>query len=114
MRSGAFFRPSSVDNRGMLFLLSPAKSLDYDSPVPAGLPATQPQFVPQSKSLITVLRRQSPQQIAELMSLSDKLSVLNAARYKAWSPTFTVLSACRSCTAPSKVQSGFGSSETLW
>ena len=72
----------------MLFLLSPAKSLDYESPL-APLPHTQPRFVEQSQQLIDVLRRQSPQAIAELMSLSDKLAALNAARYEAWSPRFT-------------------------
>ena len=51
----------------MLFLLSPAKSLDYDTPLPEGLPHTTPQFVPQSTALIEVLRTQSPQQIASLM-----------------------------------------------
>ena len=44
----------------MLFLLSPAKSLDYETPVPEGLPHTTPQFVPQSTALIEVLREQSP------------------------------------------------------
>jgi uncharacterized protein len=72
----------------MLFLLSPAKSLDYDTPV-ADVPHTQPLFVPQSTQLIEVLRRQSPTQIASLMALSDKLSALNVARYQAWSPKFT-------------------------
>ncbi len=69
----------------MLFLLSPAKSLDYDSPV-GSHPHTAPLFVKQSQALITLLRKQSPQQIAELMSLSDKLASLNVARYAAWSP----------------------------
>ncbi|WP_295855957.1 peroxide stress protein YaaA [uncultured Xylophilus sp.] len=73
----------------MLFLLSPAKSLDYDTPVLPGLPATRPAFVAQSQALIEVLRRQSPQQIAELMDLSDTLAALNVARYQAWSPRFT-------------------------
>ncbi|MCZ2498334.1 peroxide stress protein YaaA [Xylophilus sp. Kf1] len=73
----------------MLFLLSPAKSLDYETPVPADLPATTPQFLPQSRQLIDVLRRQSPQQVASLMSLSDALAALNVARYQAWSPRFT-------------------------
>ncbi len=72
----------------MLFLLSPAKSLDYDSPLPE-LPHSLPAFVPQSTELIEVLRRKSPQQIAELMDLSDKLAGLNAARYEAWRPRFT-------------------------
>jgi len=73
----------------MLFLLSPAKSLDYETPLPAGLASTQPQFIPQSKALIAVLRTQSPQQIASLMDISDKLAALNVARYEAWSPKFS-------------------------
>jgi uncharacterized protein len=72
----------------MLFLLSPAKSLDYDTPV-GDVPHTRPQFVPQSEELISVLRKKSPQQIAELMHLSDALSTLNVARYEAWTPSFT-------------------------
>ncbi len=73
----------------MLFLLSPAKSLDYDTPLPEGLPHTTPPFVAQSTALIAVLREQSPQQIASLMALSDKLAALNVARYQAWKPRFT-------------------------
>ncbi len=72
----------------MLFLLSPAKSLDYDTPA-GDVPHTQPQFVPQAAELIDILRQKSPQQIAELMSLSDTLSGLNVARYQAWRPKFT-------------------------
>ena len=72
----------------MLFLLSPAKSLDYDTPAGA-LPHTLPGFVAQSAELIEVLKQKSPQQIAELMTLSDKLAGLNVARYEAWSPKFS-------------------------
>lgn len=72
----------------MLYLLSPAKSLDYDTPV-GDLPHTQPQFVAQSRQLIEVLRSKSPQEIASLMSLSDSLAALNVARYEAWSAKFT-------------------------
>jgi len=76
----------------MLFLLSPAKSLDYDTAVPATVPATQAHFEgPKGPAteLIKLLRQQSPQQIAELMHLSDKLSALNVARYAAWKPKGT-------------------------
>ena len=72
----------------MLFLLSPAKSLDYESPLPA-VTASQPQFVAQSTELISTLKKKTPQQIAELMDLSEALSTLNADRYKAWSPQFS-------------------------
>jgi uncharacterized protein len=76
-------------NFTMLFLLSPAKSLDYDTPAPAELPHTLPQFIPQSSQLIELLRRFSPQQISELMDLSDALSALNVARYETWRPKFS-------------------------
>lgn len=73
----------------MFFLLSPAKSLDYETPVPPDLAHTLPQFVKQSAQLIGILKTYSPQQIAQLMDLSDALSALNVARYAAWSPRFT-------------------------
>jgi cytoplasmic iron level regulating protein YaaA (DUF328/UPF0246 family) len=72
----------------MLFLLSPAKSLDYDSPLPEGLPHTLPQFSPQSQALIEGLRTVAPQDVASLMSISDKLAALNVGRYAAWSQDF--------------------------
>ncbi len=75
----------------MLYLLSPAKSLDYETPVPAALQelATEPQFLPQSKTLIKLLRSQSAADVAELMDLSPALAELNVARYHAWVPKFT-------------------------
>jgi cytoplasmic iron level regulating protein YaaA (DUF328/UPF0246 family) len=72
----------------MLLLLSPAKSLDYDTPA-AGVPHTLPQFVSQSAELIEVLKHKTPVQISELMDLSDNLAALNVARYEAWRPKFT-------------------------
>jgi uncharacterized protein len=72
----------------MLFLLSPAKSLDYDAAAPE-VPHTQPEFAAESARLIDVLRKKSPRQIAGLMDISDALATLNAARYEAWSPKFT-------------------------
>lgn len=72
----------------MLFLLSPAKSLDFDTPAGA-VPHTQPLFVPQAAELIDILQQKSAQQVAELMRLSDVLSGLNVARYQSWAPKFT-------------------------
>lgn len=72
----------------MLFLLSPAKTLDYASPVPQ-VPHTLPAFVEDSARLIEVLRRKAPQELASLMDISDPLAALNAARYEAWSAKFT-------------------------
>ena len=76
-----------------MFLLSPAKALDYDTPLPADLPHTQPLFVPEATALIEVLRQQTPAQIASLMKLSDALASLNVARYQAWRPRFTARNA---------------------
>ena len=72
----------------MLFLLSPAKSLDFETPAD-GVPHSEPLFVKQSTELIKVLKTQSPQAIASLMNLSDALAQLNVARYQAWKPKFT-------------------------
>nr|WP_315490766.1 peroxide stress protein YaaA [uncultured Rhodoferax sp.] len=77
----------------MLFLLSPAKSLDYDTPLTLDHPHTPPLFVKQSKELIDLLRTYSPLQIGELMALSDALSALNVARYQAWSSRATIKNA---------------------
>ena len=76
----------------MLFLLSPAKSLDYDTP-PHITTHTQPLFTRQSAALIDVLKTRSSQDISSLMKLSDALSGLNVARYQAWSKKFTVKNA---------------------
>ncbi len=72
----------------MLFLLSPAKALDYDTP-PHVSTHTQPQFLAQAAELIGMLKTKTPQQVASLMKLSDALAGLNVARYQAWSEKFT-------------------------
>jgi len=72
----------------MLFLLSPAKSLDYDTP-PHSAVHSKPLFTRQSAQLIDVLKTKTPQQISTLMKLSDTLAGLNVARYQAWSGKFT-------------------------
>jgi cytoplasmic iron level regulating protein YaaA (DUF328/UPF0246 family) len=72
----------------MLLVISPAKTLDYDTP-PATTRFTQPQFLDHAQELIGQLREMSPQQIGELMHLSDKLAALNVARYGSWHPDFT-------------------------
>lgn len=69
----------------MLILLSPAKSLDYRTPLPAGLAHTVPAFTGQAATLIALLRQHSPQSLAALMKISDPLAALNVARYAAWS-----------------------------
>ena len=75
----------------MLYLLSPAKSLDYDTPTPPEVEAlaTEPLFVERSAELIALMRKRSAAKVAELMDLSPTLAQLNVERYAAWSPQFT-------------------------
>jgi cytoplasmic iron level regulating protein YaaA (DUF328/UPF0246 family) len=69
----------------MLIVLSPAKSLDLDTP-PATSLATTPRFVDHAHELIALLRDYSPARVSELMSISDQLAVLNVTRYADWHP----------------------------
>ena len=73
----------------MLFLLSPAKSLDYIT-APQVSTHTQALFARQSAALIDVLRTKTTGQISSLMTLSSTLSDLNVARYQAWSEKSSV------------------------
>ncbi len=72
----------------MLFLLSPAKSLDYERPI-AQRPTRRPAFVAESTELINALRQRSVAEIAALMKLSPTLAELNVDRYARWRPRFT-------------------------
>ncbi len=72
----------------MLIVLSPAKSLDYDTPPTTDL-HTKPDFIARSAELIEVLKEKSPAQIATLMGISDQLAALNVERYASWSRKFT-------------------------
>ena len=72
----------------MIIVLSPAKTLDFETP-PTLAEHTQPTLLDQSKELIKCLRRLSPLEISQLMSISDPLAALNAARYSSWRTPFT-------------------------
>lgn len=72
----------------MLIVVSPAKTLDYESPL-ATQKFTQPELVDYSKQLIEVCRRLTPADVASLMKVSDKIADLNVGRFQDWSETFT-------------------------
>jgi cytoplasmic iron level regulating protein YaaA (DUF328/UPF0246 family) len=72
----------------MLILISPAKTLDYQSPL-ATERYTQPELLDYSQQLIREARKLSAPQIGKLMSISDKLADLNATRFHDWHPDFT-------------------------
>lgn len=67
----------------MLIVVSPAKKLDYETPVKTPK-ATLPDFLDQSQILIDRLRQLSALDLAELMHLSMNLAELNFDRYHAW------------------------------
>ncbi|MDR5876178.1 peroxide stress protein YaaA [Halomonas sp. CUBES01] len=73
----------------MLSVISPAKTLDFETP-PTTQDVTQPDFLDDSQALIDILRDYSPQQISDLMGISDKLAGLNAARFAEWQPPFSL------------------------
>ncbi|ELX8379183.1 peroxide stress protein YaaA [Providencia vermicola] len=72
----------------MLITISPAKTLDYESPL-ATKTFTQPELLHESQQLIDVCRQLSPADISSLMKISDKLAGLNAARFGEWHADFT-------------------------
>ena len=72
----------------MLAVISPAKTLDFESACPAHTPS-QPDFLDEAETLVGVLRKKSRPQLRELMSLSDKLADLNFQRYRSWSRPFS-------------------------
>jgi cytoplasmic iron level regulating protein YaaA (DUF328/UPF0246 family) len=67
----------------MLYLLSPAKSLDYESDLPS-VRATMPRFLEHSAELAAILRKLKPAELEKLMGISGKLAQLNAQRFDDW------------------------------
>lgn len=73
----------------MLILVSPAKTLDYETPAKT-TEYTLPDLLEHSKELIQECRKLTPADIASLMKVSDKIAGLNAARFTSWSADFTL------------------------
>jgi cytoplasmic iron level regulating protein YaaA (DUF328/UPF0246 family) len=71
----------------MLMVISPAKTLDFDSPL-ATTKNSQPRFLDQSQQLISELQKLAPHDISNLMSVSDKIGTLNFDRFQAWQQPF--------------------------
>ncbi len=72
----------------MLIVVSPAKTLDYESPL-ATERYSMPSLVDHSAELMKECRKLTPADISSLMKVSDKIAGLNAARFEQWSKTFT-------------------------
>lgn len=71
----------------MLALISPAKTLDYETALPTDT-YTQPRLLEQSQQLIDVCRKLSATEIASLMTVSEKIANLNVERFRDWNAEF--------------------------
>ena len=72
----------------MKIVISPAKSLDFETPLPT-LRHTTAKFLKDSRTINKVLKKKKPKELSELMSISDKLAELNWQRNKDWKTPFT-------------------------
>lgn len=72
---------------GVLIVVSPAKTLDYESPLPTKV-HTEPRMVADTKELVDVMVTKSPDEVASMMHLSPALADLNVQRYQDWEPRF--------------------------
>ncbi len=76
----------------MLIVISPAKTLDYESPLPSRK-FTQPAFLDDAQEVVTALRKLNPEHISALMNVSSRIAELNFSRYLDWEPPFSLKTA---------------------
>ncbi|WP_075187139.1 peroxide stress protein YaaA [Teredinibacter haidensis] len=76
----------------MLIVISPAKNLDYESPL-ATRKHTKAALLDDASELMGGLKELSPQDVSALMGISDKLGLLNYDRFQQWNEPFTTSNA---------------------
>lgn len=74
--------------RGVLIVVSPAKSLDYETPL-ATKKASEPRLLDDAEQLVSIMAAKSPGEIQKLMSVSPALAELNFERFQDWERPFT-------------------------
>lgn len=72
----------------MKIVISPAKSLDFESPLPVK-DYTQPEFLVESQKLNTILQKKTPKKLSDLMGISANLAELNWKRNQDFKIPFT-------------------------
>ncbi len=72
----------------MLIVVSPAKSLDFESPLPTRK-HSEPTMLDRAGELVEIMARKSPAELARMMSISEGLALLNFERFQDWQPPFT-------------------------
>ena len=72
----------------MKIVVSPAKSLNFESPLPIQN-YTESLFLKDAETIQKTLKKKKPKQLMELMDISEKLADLNWERNQNWSLPFT-------------------------
>ncbi|WP_339888974.1 peroxide stress protein YaaA [uncultured Flavobacterium sp.] len=72
----------------MKIVISPAKSLNFESQLPTKK-HTEPQFLKEANTIQKTLKKQKPKKLMDLMSISEKLADLNWERNQVWETPFT-------------------------
>lgn len=70
----------------MLIVLSPAKSLDFQTPVPTNI-STIPELLGEAEELVSIARGLSELDLIKLMEISPALARLNVDRFRSWTKT---------------------------
>ena len=72
----------------MLIVVSPAKALDFESPLPTRK-FSEPEQLDRTRELVSVMRGKTPDDLSAMMGISAQLGELNFERFQNWSPPFT-------------------------
>ena len=72
----------------MLAVISPAKTLDLDTPCPT-VPVSQPDFLDEAEQLVGILRKKRRPELSALMGISENLADLNYERFREWERPFS-------------------------
>ena len=72
----------------MKIVISPAKSLNFETPLPVDR-HSKADFLSQSKKVMEVVKAKSPDDLGQLMAISPNLAELNWTRNQIWKTPFT-------------------------
>ena len=72
----------------MLIVISPAKSLDFESPLPTKKHSI-PEMLEESRLLVDIMVAKTPDEVARLMGTSATLAELTSGRFLDWGTPFT-------------------------
>ena len=71
----------------MLVVISPAKTLDFETPAITST-VSKPQMLKDSSGLVELMRNYAPDDLVNLMGVSQKIAELNVERFHNWHTPF--------------------------